>query len=364
MKKLAIVTRNMGAGGAERVIAQLLSAWVRKGISCTLISVHPGTLFYDIPEQVTYLPIPEFSTGHYRNKMQNYRYLRKLLKTRKLDVILSLPEDIGIFVVLAMLGTGIPVVVSERNNPWVMPDRKITRFLRRIAYPFARGLIFQTKEAAAFFPEFQRKKGIVLPNPLDLSRLPEPYAGERSRTVVSAGRLEEQKNFPLLIRAFAEFHKTHPDYSLILYGEGRRRAELERLAGQCLPSGSWSMPGNVDYLPYRISRCGIFALSSDYEGIPNVLIEAMAVGTPVVSTDCAPGGAASLLRDGENGRLVPVGNVRALAEGMAFLADHPSETAAMAEKARTIRTALDAEKISEDWLSYLETCAAFPRKQK
>ncbi|MBP3392997.1 MAG: glycosyltransferase, partial [Lentisphaeria bacterium] len=175
--------------------------------------------------------------------------------------------------------------------------------------------------------------------------------------VVSAGRLDDQKNFPLLIRAFAEFHKNHPDYSLIIYGEGHRRPELEQLAGQCLHEGSWSLPGKVDDLPFRISRCEIFALSSDYEGVPNVLIEAMAVGTPAVSTDCAPGGAASLIRNGENGLLVPTGNVRALAEGLSYLADHPAEASAMAAAALTVRTTLDAEKVTADWFSYLKKCA-------
>lgn len=361
MMHIAVVTKNMEAGGAERVIAQLLAGWVGKGVCCTLISMNPAPMFYTIPEQVTHIPIPEFSDNPVRNKLKKYIHLRNVLKDRNPDVVLSLPEEIGIYAGLFLLGIGIPVVISERNNPWVMPYKKITRLLRRLVYPFARGLIFQTGQAASFFPKSQQKKGIVLPNPLDLSRLPEPYTGERSKTVVGAGRLEEQKNFPLLIRAFAEFHKTHPEYSLTIYGEGQKRPELERLAGQCLPAGSWSLPGKVEDLPFRISRCGIFVLSSDYEGVPNVLIEAMAVGTPAVSTDCAPGGAASLLHSDENGLLVPVGDIHALAEGMAYLADHPSEASAMAEKALAVRTTLNAEKVTADWLSYLGKCAARPR---
>ena len=361
MNHIAVVTNNMGAGGAERVIAQLLAGWVEKGVACTLICVNPAPMFYTIPGQVTCLTIPEFSENHNCNKIRKYRYLRKVLKERNPDVVLSLPEEISIYVILSMLGTGIPVVVSERNNPWVMPYKKITRFLRRIAYPFAKGLIFQTEQAASFFPKSQRKKGIILPNPLDLSRLPEPYAGERTKTVVSAGRLEDQKNFPLLIRAFAEFHKTHPEYSLVIYGEGHRRPELEHLAEQILPCGSWSLPGKAEDLPFRVSRCGIFALSSDYEGVPNVLIEAMAVGTPAVSTDCAPGGAASLIRNGENGLLVPAGNVQALAEGLSYLADHPEEACAMAAAAQEIRSVLNAEKVTEDWLSFLKKCTVQTR---
>lgn len=354
---IAVVTRNMGAGGAERVIAQLIGGWRGKGICCTLISMHPAKVFYKIPDGVEHYEIPQFSENLAVDKIKKYAQLRRLLKQQQPDMVLSLPEEIGVYVQAAMLGTGIPVVVSERNNPWVMPDKKITRILRRLVYPFVKGLIFQTKQAASFFPASQQKKGIVLPNPLDCSRLPAVYQGEREKVVVSAGRLAAQKNFPLLIEAFAQFRQKHPDYKLVIYGEGDKRKALEALAGEKLPEGSWSMPGRVDDLPKHIGKCGIFALSSDYEGVPNVLIEALAVGTPSVSTDCAPGGAAELIENGKNGILVPVGDANALAEGLCFMAEHSAEAAQMAAEAVKIRERLDAKKVTADWLEYLALCA-------
>lgn len=354
---IAIVTRNMDAGGAERVIAQLIKCWQETGITCSLVSMHPAKSFYDLSAGVVHYEIPRQAGNAGVDKIKRYIQLRKLMKKHKPDVVLSLPEEIGIYVILAMLGTGIPVVVSERNNPWVMPDKKITRILRRLMYPFVDGLIFQTKQAASFFPAAQQKKGILLPNPLDLSRLPDVYQGEREKTVVSAGRLAAQKNFPLLIEAFARFRENHPDYKLVIYGEGSKRQELEAFASEKLPEGSWSMPGRVDDVPDRIGKCGIFALSSDFEGVPNVLIEAMAVGTPCVSTDCAPGGAAELIENGKNGLIVPVGDTEALAEGLTYMADHPVEAAAMAEEGVKIRERLDAGKVADNWLQYLELCA-------
>lgn len=184
--------------------------------------------------------------------------------------------------------------------------------------------------------------------------MPEPVSGEREKIVVSAGRLEDQKNFPLLVRAFSAFHEQHPEYKLVIYGEGKKRRELEQLAQSLLPSGAWSMPGRVDDLPQRIVSCGIFALSSDYEGVPNVLIEAMACGMPVVSTDCAPGGAAVLIDPGVNGLLVPVGDAEALAEGMAYLAEDPLQAAQMGRKAVQLQQRLDAERVCSQWLKYLQ----------
>lgn len=351
---IAIVTRNMGAGGAERVISQLIRQWSDMGVQCSLVSMYPGKPFYTVPETTQCYDIPSFSNNNNLDKLRKYACLRKKIKKIAPDVVLAMPEEIGIFVILALAGTGIPVVVSERNNPWVMPNKKITRILRQLAYPFVDGLIFQTKNAASFFPESQQKKGIVLPNPLDCSRLPEPNLAQREKTVVSAGRLEPQKNFPLLINAFAQFHRSHPEYKLVIYGEGRERARLESLAGEKLPEGSWSMPGRVDDLPARIGKGGIFVLSSDYEGVPNVLIEAMAMATPCVSTDCAPGGAASLIRTGENGILVSVGDANALANAMGAMADHPQQAACMAAEAVNIRQELDADAVCRSWLAFLE----------
>lgn len=354
---IVVVTRDMCGGGAQRVIAQLAANWNSRGVVCSVVCMHPDMVFYSLPEAIACYDVPNFTSNNIADKLKRYWYLRKLLKKIKPDVVLAMPEEIGIYAILAMLGTGIPVVVSERNNPWVMPYKKISRFLRRVAYPFAKGLIFQTEQTASFFSKSQQKKGIVLPNPLDISRLPEVYTGEREKTVVSAGRLDTQKNFPLLIEAFGLFHKAHPDYKLVIYGEGSKRAELETLATQMLPEDSWSMPGRVDDLPQRICRCAIFALSSDFEGIPNVLIEAMAVGTPSVSTDCAPGGAASLISNGENGILVPVGDACALAQGLSYMVDYPVKAASMAKKAVSIRAILDVNSVAADWLDYLIKCA-------
>ncbi len=354
MRKIAFVTRVLASGGAESVLRQVVNGCAERGIDCMVIAIWKSKQIAQYHSKVQLVELDDMGNG-LRGKLIQYSLIRKKILEFGADVVLSMPEDIGIYVIAAMLGTGIPVVVSERNNPWVMPYKKISRILRRCMYPFAKGLIFQTERAASFFPKRQQKKGIVLPNPLDISRLPEVYTGEREKIVVSAGRLDNQKNFPLLIRAFAHFHEKHPDYRLIIYGEGSKREELEALAAQLLPDGCWSMPGRVNDLPHKISRCAIFALSSDYEGVPNVLIEAMAVGTPSVSTDCAPGGAATLINSGENGILTPVGDVDALAEALCQMAENPAEATAMAVEGVKIRKRMDAEKVVADWLVYLNS---------
>ena len=354
--KIAVVTRNLRSGGAERVISQLLDKWVDWGNDCHLILLDKTEHFYKINDSVNLHEIGRLSENSAKNKLKVYAKVRQIIKEIKPDIVLSMPEEIGIYVIGAMLGTGIPVVVSERNNPRVMPYVKATRALRKILYPFAAGYIFQTQQAASFFSKRIQNKGIVLPNPLDLSRIPEPYTGERSRTVVGAGRFEKQKNFPLLIDAFAKFYENHRDYKLVIYGDGKLRESITSYAENRLPRDVFEFPGRETALPEKIKSCGMFVLSSDFEGMPNVLIEAMSMGVPVISTDCPSGGPADLIRDGENGYLVPTGDADAISEKMKQIADGESCFASLTASADKIKKELDASAVCQKWLDYLKHC--------
>ncbi|MEZ4629048.1 MAG: glycosyltransferase, partial [Eubacteriales bacterium] len=209
MKKLMIVTHKMSGGGCERVIAQLLTCFTRDGIECKLVTECGVPSFYDLPESVEQIYLTFGKTLPARQIPKAYKKLRKLVKQEKPDMVLALPEKVNVWTVLYLLGTGVPVVVSERNDPHRHPENKLKRMLRRVIYPFANGFIFQTQDAADYFPKAIQSRGIVLDNPLDASRIPARFEGERRRVVVAAGRLHEQKNFDLLIRAFARFYKEH-----------------------------------------------------------------------------------------------------------------------------------------------------------
>jgi glycosyltransferase involved in cell wall biosynthesis len=355
MKKLAFITRNMKAGGAERVISQLANYFSQKGIQCIIVTLDKDEVFYQLDSSIKVYAIGKKSNNKYNDKFLRYKELRRYINIEKPDIVLALPEEIGIFVIPALMGTNIPVIVSERNNPWVMPWKKETRLMRKLFYPFASGFIFQTEQSASFFSERIRNKGVVLPNPLDLNRVPESWKGERRYEIVSAGRLVRQKNFSLLIKAFAKFHKTYPEYVLNIYGEGELKEDLQNLAASILPEGSFSFPGNTSELLERIRGASMFVLSSDYEGMPNVLIEAMAMGIPVISTDCPAGGPAELIENGINGLLVPVGDVDALSEAMCYLVDMKKVAAQLARNAERIKEKLDCNVTAEKWIEYLNS---------
>lgn len=354
LSSILIMTHNMAGGGCERVIAQLANRFAKQGVIVTIATEYRADSFYPLSDAVRLTALSQKTECRSRDIPKVYGALRRLVREEKPDVVLAMPEKVNVWTVLFLLGRGVPVVVSERNDPRRHPESRVKRLLRRVLYPFATGFVFQTDEAAAYFSKPIQRRGTVLPNPLDTSRIPAPFSGERKQNIVSAGRLEKQKNFPLLIRAFSIFHKAHPNYTLTIYGEGTERDALTALAASLNVSDAVQLPGQTKTLGQDMNDAAMFVLSSDFEGMPNVLIEAMAAGLPCVATDCSAGGCRALIEDHENGLLTKVGDCDALANAMATLADDSALAAALGENAQRIRERLDENLVAEQWKSYLE----------
>ena len=356
--RIEIVSRNLKAGGAERVISQLINYWSNHGIECYLVLIEKDEHFYPINDNICVKEIGTKSKNRFINKILCYSEVRRITKKINPSVVLSLPEEIGIYVILSLLFTSIPVVVSERNNPWLMPYKKSTRLLRKLMYPFAKGIIFQTENASKFFSEKIRKKGVVLPNPVDLSRI--DFAAKKinsnSYKIISAGRLEKQKNFALLIDAFGIVHKRLPQCTLNIYGEGSERSYLENKVIENGLEGVVFLPGKTDRIIEKMQESRMFVMSSDYEGVPNVLIEAMSVGLPCVSTDCEPGGAASIIDNAENGFLVPIGNAEMLADRIIEVLTCSELEHRFIENGKKVREKYNINSVSPMWLRFLQKC--------
>lgn len=352
MRSIVFVTRNLCGGGTERVLAQLASDFAARQLRCTIITMEEAKADYPLDKAVTVLSIGRLSRCRVADALRRYRRLRALVKQQQPDVVLAMPEAVGICVLPALLGCGMPVYVSERNNPWTMPRQPLLRWMRRLVYPLAKGIICQTEEARMFFPRAVRKKCVVLANPIDAGRIPPGHTGEREKVIVGAGRLSPEKDFPLLIRSFALFAEKHPDFRLRIYGEGPQRPALEAQIAQLGLQNTVELPGRSDDLLRAINPAAMFVLSSAEEGMPNVLLEALCMGMPVIATDCPPGAPRQLIEHGVNGMLVPVHDAPAMAAAMESLCD-PAFSAWLARNAGSLRERLTSRKAFDAWAEYL-----------
>ena len=259
-------------------------------------------------------------------------------------------NEYGEYAVIASLFTKIKVVVSERTDPHVSPTNKILRMLRNPLYGLADKAVFQTEDMRDFFPEYVRKKGTIIFNPIN-NKLPAPYRGKREKRIVSVGRLNEAKNFQMAIRAFATFRETHKDYLYEIYGEGPYRKDLENIISDLNLNGQVILKGHKENVDALILSAGMFVMPSNFEGMSNALNEALAMGIPTISTDHPIGAARLIIKDHENGILIPVNDQDALLEAMLEIADNEMIAQRLSNEAVRIRDELSIDNISTKWIS-------------
>lgn len=355
MENLVCITYRMGFGGCEKVVATICNEFSNMGINCNIITFKGSDSVYHLNEGVNHIKATNFGekTSGF-NKIKVAFKIRKIVKKLNPDRILIMPEEISPIMIPFLISLNIPIIVSDRNNPWIMPKNKINRILRKIFYRFAKGFVFQTKEASEFFSRKIQEKGTIILNPLDIKRIPKKNSDERTKEIVTAGRLEEQKNQKLLIKSFAKFNKKYDDYKLIIYGNGSLKNELTELANSLIPEKNFEFRDATNNVLNEINNSTMFVLSSNFEGLPNILIEAMACGLPCISTNCPSGGPAELIIDGENGILVPVNDEGSLVNAMIKLVEDKEYADRIGEKAREIIKRTTPEVIISQWKNYIE----------
>ncbi len=332
--RVAIFTADMGGGGAERAMLKLAGGVARRGYPVDLVlSRAGGDYLPEVPETVR---VVDLDAGRVLTSLPGLvRYLRR----ERPSVMLTSLNHVNIVGLWARRLSGVRtrLVVNEQNtlsqdapNSARRRHRLLPRFVRRF-YPWADGIVAVSKGAADDLARTARLPAgsvrvvhnpIVTPELREMAAAPldHPWFGPGEPPVALAvGRLAPQKDFGTLLRAFARVLERRPARLLIL-GEGPERPSLEALVPELGLEGSVDLAGRVlNPYPY-MRRAGVFVLSSRWEGLPSVLIEALYCGVPIVATDC-PSGPVEILEGGEHGRLVPVGDPEALAEGIAAALD-------------------------------------------
>jgi GalNAc-alpha-(1->4)-GalNAc-alpha-(1->3)-diNAcBac-PP-undecaprenol alpha-1,4-N-acetyl-D-galactosaminyltransferase len=367
---ICIVVDSLGGGGAEHVAVLLSSGLVTRGERVTLLTFSSGDdRFYDVDACVDLVQLGvartsrNFCEAVVNNLWRVYRVRRKIRKLKP-DCVLSLADKTNVTVLLSLIATDIPTVISERIDPTQYSPGWWWERLRSRVYPTAKLLVVQTSSVLEWGKKIMgHRPVVVIPN---AAAMPSSHEGPlcvdlpSGNLIVSMGRLTTQKGFDILIRAFAEIAATCPDWSVVILGEGETRKELERLAVTLGIANRVRLVGSLRHPEQVLRRAKLFALPSRFEGFPNALLEAMALGLPVISTDCRSG-PSDIIEHGVNGILVRTEDVRALATSMQELILDTGRRGKLGTSARGVIERFSQEHNLTLWQSAL-TLAMEPRK--
>ena len=287
------------------------------------------------------------------------KYLRDFLKEVQPDILCAFMHRPNFRALTAALGLRTPVIISIRNNPAPFYSSATDRFQIRWLFPHAAGCVYQTAEQREFFKPYLQENSRVILNPVNQKYidLPNPDYECQEKVVVQSSRLVDFKNQAMLLRAFVRVHAVHPDWSLKIYGpdsEDGTKEKLEKIIQENHAENWMQLMGGTDRLEELIPKASIYTLPSNYEGMPNALMEAMAMGMPCISTDCPSGAPRILIQDGRNGILIPVGDEDAMAEAIQKLIENPALRKSLGQEARKIREIAGTDEIFGQWKTYME----------
>lgn len=398
-KQLMFIMPVMKGGGAEKVAAMLLNEFNKNGYECELVltnsdrdeivdrgldsevsltvlrEIFPKSgvfkkLFISLLRLMSSIicKIPEAlgkkvpaGLAKFSFSAQYYDELKALKKhfTAKPDAaVLSFLQPSIPLTLLAAQGLPNRVVVSERADPYrLLKKRYGYNFIKKY-YQRADAVVFQTNDAKAAYPENISQKGTVIFNPIN-DKLPEPYHGEREKYITTFCRVSRQKNLPVLVSAFAGFHKDFADYRLKVIGEPQNDDDKAAFEETKALADKLGVKQYIDFMPFSsqvhrlIIRDAMYVNSSDYEGMSNAMLEAMAIGMPVICTDCPIGGANAVIDNNKNGILTEVRNAEEMCESMKKIASDKKFSDLLSLNASQIRNTLSLDNTAKKWMELL-----------
>lgn len=348
MKKISFVIGSLTGGGAERVISILSNKFAEKGYDVSIIQFFYDKVDYEISDKV------HIYTIHSEQKKVFLRYphkiilLRRLLKKLDSDCVISFLWDINLCTILSKLFIRGKLIISERNDPHVDPKNKILQSLKNVMYLCADNIVFQTHDALEFFPRPIKKRGVIIGNPIN-TNMPYWDLDQSKKRIIAVNRITKQKNLPMLIKAFDLVKDKFPDYKLHIYGRGEAENEIQQLIAQLNLNSRVELKGFSNNIYEEIKKSRLYVISSDYEGLSNSMLEALAIGIPVIATDCPIGGAKEYITDGVNGMLVNCGDIQVLSKKIELLLMNDEMSKKFSTESIKIRKQLNPDRIVNIW---------------
>lgn len=352
--KLALTAYLHGNGGAERQITMLANAMAERGHEVHFLVLSEFNKKYEISPLVQVHDLTEEEKKAIHPIIGRYKALKRAYKEIKPDCTIHYNLQSAYLTAAMPKKVYCKSIYSERGDPFDKEYDGLLGIIRNWCVKHTDGFMFQSEGARDFFDAEVANRSVVIHNSVSVPVEKYPMPESRDNRIVSVGRLHEQKNQTLLIDAFAKIAEEFPECTLENYGDGQLRDILQQKIDK------YSLTDRVTLHPARkdvfdaIRTARLFVLSSDYEGMPNALMEAMALGLPCVATDCRPGGARTLVEEGVNGYVVPRMNIDALADKMRYVLSHKEVANTIANGGRKIAET-HTEKITFDkWEEFIK----------
>jgi len=348
--KISFFIGHMGYGGAERVISLLANDYCRRGWETDIVMLLSNDVAQTIDPGVRLVDLSMGGGSYLKRAPQWLTSIRGYLKKEKPDCVVSFIGRINALVLTAAIGLKLPIIVSERNDPRHDGRGKGMLAYCNGIYKQAKAVVFQTKAEQECFDAAVKARGVIIPNPVSVEGAVRQEA--EGFTVITAGRLAQQKNHKMLMDAMALVHAQLPEARCVIYGEGELRQELESYVQEKNMAEFVSLPGHARDIHQKIATASAFVLTSEYEGLPNALIEAMMLGVPSITTDYP--GADEVMEDGVSGFIVPRGDAKSLALKLLNLAKAPEVCQKLSRGATAAAQRYNLENVIYLWQKTIE----------
>ncbi|MBQ9314221.1 MAG: glycosyltransferase [Clostridia bacterium] len=353
MKKICIICETLSFGGIERVIS-ILSDKLSSEYQLYVLTTIGQDVKYSLNQNVKILHLKNNSNNKIVNFYHRIGNLNKIINEERFDLCIAFGYKVGMSLVIAskVLKSSAKIILTERTDPDSYCN-SIIKKVRDILFRKSDMFICQTEFVKDYYSKRGVKKLVVIPNPIK-EGLPNPYDGERKKVIVNFCRLNEQKNLPLLIDAFEQVYKIHNDFKLVIYGEGSLKDFLLNYISNKNLSDVIEIHDFISNIHEVINDCFMFVSSSNFEGISNSMLEALALGLPCVCTDCPVGGASLAIEDKINGILVPIKDCNALTNAMKDIIENDALRNNISKNAVNVRERFRPGNISNMWKEIIE----------
>ncbi len=350
--KILIVISELKYSGAAKIAAWLANSLAESDLDVTLLTFFGEKDSQIVSKNVKQVKIKIDDTSRWKRTLKAIRQIHKTIAKHKYDVLISFLPLEGFVSVLASVYTKTKVIVAERSDPY--NEKSISANIFRFFFRFADGAVFQSAGAMAYYPSKLKENSRIIENPVLRSNVPMIPYEDRYDEIVSVSRMDiKQKRQDLLLKAFAIVAETKKTVKLKLIGDGPDMDDIKALSKELGIYEQVIFIGKSSDVLKEISHSKVFVFASDFEGMPNAILEALSMGVPVITTDYSPGGAIELVSEKERGFVVPRGNEKLLAEKMIYTLNNVDRAAEMSSNAVGIYMDNSETETLKRWMEYI-----------